>query len=66
MGYIYYYKEEYEESIKWYERCLKMDGNMFKGQLGMANSYYYMEKYPEAIKWYFKCLEGDKNNGQVH
>jgi tetratricopeptide (TPR) repeat protein len=22
MGYAYYYKEEYEESIKWYKKCL--------------------------------------------
>ncbi len=41
-GYIYYHLEEYEESLKWYYKCLELSSDHFKAHLGIANDYYYL------------------------
>jgi TPR repeat protein len=58
LGEVYYYYEEnYEEAVKWFERAAEQGNTDAQNNLGKV--YYREENYEEAAKWFQEAAEQD-------
>ena len=61
MGYICNVKEEFMESVRWYEKGLAINETHYVSIIRIANSYFSMGDCSKAIEWALKARRTDSN-----
>ena len=56
MGLAYYWQEEYDKSIEFYQKAINLNAKNDLYYVGIGNSERYNENYESAIEWYRKAL----------
>ena len=59
---ILYNKQQYDESIEWYEKLLLVDPDNALVYYYIAQVYVQIEKYKESIEYFNKSIDLDPNH----
>jgi DNA-binding winged helix-turn-helix (wHTH) protein/TolB-like protein/Tfp pilus assembly protein PilF len=54
VGWVYFYKRDYEEAIKWYKKAVDLDANFAVAHQDLGNAYYQKGMYAEAVDEFLK------------
>jgi tetratricopeptide (TPR) repeat protein len=58
----HYYREEYSEAIKWYDKVIEIDPNYVVALCNKGMALLNLGKYKQAIEWYDKALAVDSED----
>lgn len=65
-GYCYYLKEEYSESLRYYDKAIQLNNKNEKFYNSEANVFVALSDFPQAIKLYDKAIDLNKSYANAY
>ena len=66
LGIVYFRLEEFDKSIKCYEKAIKIDPNNLDSHNNLGVTFAKLKNFKKAVSCYKKVIEIDPNNSEAY